>query len=142
MPKYEGSIREASEEDRGPTSKRTTRSQGPAGQKQAPHTPAVMSGGATDADIRLNNDRDIRSMKKENDVWAEPIGTKPDYRPARSKIDWRTEWEAMESPKIEGSTNDKDYFRGRKPPQCSAIPLEEGHPGNQRKGKGKGKGKA
>ena len=142
MPKHEDSSSETSEESRHQISKRTARSQGSGGQKQAPQTPAVMSGGATDADIRRHNDRDIDDYKKDKyGVTHEPVGTKPDYRTPKSKIAWSAEREAMGSPKIEGSTNDKDYFGGRKPPQRSSIP-RAGHPGNDGKGKGKGKGKA
>ena len=142
MPKHEDSSSETSEESRRQASRRTARPQGSAGQKGASQTSAVMSGGATDADIRRNNDRDISDYKKDKcGVTHEPVGTKPDYRTPKSKIDWRAGREPSGSPKIEGSTNDKDYFGGRKPPQRSSI-SREGHPGNGGKGKGKGKGKA
>lgn len=51
------------EDDRGQIFPRTTRSQRPTQEKQAPHTSAAMSGAATEADIKKHNDPDRANLK-------------------------------------------------------------------------------
>lgn len=130
-----------SEEDRGQIVPSTSRSKQPAWEKQASRTSAVLSGGATEADIKRNHDWNRGNLARDkHGVHQEHHKSEPTF-PATGRTQLTAGWERSGSPKVEGSTNDPHYFKREMVPQRSSISPEEGSPGNKGKGKAKVKGK-
>ena len=148
MPKYEGDPyligkygAPDSEDERGRIVPSTSRTKQPARSKQVSHTSAVMSGGATEADIKRNSDWNHGNVAINKHGWYQEYHNSEPTFPSSGRTQLTAGWERSGSPKVEGSTNDPNYFKREMVPQRSSIPPEEGSPGSKGKGKAKGKGK-